>query len=80
MMAAGFEEVYHLKGGILKYLEEIPQAQSLWRGECFVFDQRIALGHGLSERDKSQSAANIQGITDATEIDIGEQSQDNLND
>ncbi|MFN7709389.1 MAG: rhodanese-related sulfurtransferase [Holosporales bacterium] len=43
----GFEEVYHLKGGILKYLEEVPQEQSLWEGECFVFDQRVAVGHGL---------------------------------
>lgn len=49
MLAHGFEEVYHLKGGILKYLEEIPQEQSLWDGSCYVFDDRIALGHGLSE-------------------------------
>jgi UPF0176 protein len=53
LLSQGFEEVYHLKGGILKYLEDIPQEQSLWRGECFVFDQRVALGHGLSERPKS---------------------------
>ena len=44
----GFEEVYHLQGGILKYLEEIPQEQSLWQGECFVFDERVSVGHGLS--------------------------------
>lgn len=44
----GVEEVFHLKGGILKYLETIPQEQSLWRGECFVFDQRVTIGHGLS--------------------------------
>jgi len=68
LLSQGFEEVYHLKGGILKYLEEIPQAQSLWRGECFVFDQRIALGHGLSERQ-----ANTR--TDATEIDMSEQAE-----
>jgi UPF0176 protein len=43
----GVQEVYHLQGGILKYLEEIPADQSLWRGGCFVFDQRVALGHGL---------------------------------
>jgi len=42
-------EVYHLKGGILKYLEEVPEAESLWQGECFVFDQRVAVGHGLEE-------------------------------
>jgi UPF0176 protein len=40
----------HLKGGILKYLEQVPEAQSRWRGECFVFDERVALGHGLRER------------------------------
>jgi UPF0176 protein len=45
----GIEEVYHLQGGILKYLETIPQEQSLWRGECFVFDQRVSIGHGLAE-------------------------------
>ncbi|UXM93951.1 rhodanese-related sulfurtransferase [Bartonella sp. HY329] len=45
----GFDEVYHLKGGILKYLEEIPQEQSLWDGECFVFDERVSVGHGLQE-------------------------------
>lgn len=45
----GVEEVYHLKGGILRYLEEVPEAQSLWQGECFVFDQRVAVGHGLTQ-------------------------------
>jgi UPF0176 protein len=44
----GVEDVYHLKGGILKYLETVPEEQSLWRGECFVFDQRVTIGHGLS--------------------------------
>jgi UPF0176 protein len=43
----GFEEVYHLQGGILKYLETIPEQESLWEGECFVFDQRVTVGHGL---------------------------------
>ena len=47
MMAQGFQEVYHLKGGILKYLEEITPEESLWEGECFVFDQRVALREGL---------------------------------
>ena len=50
LLARGFAEVYHLKGGILKYLEEVPEAQSRWRGECFVFDERVALSHGLRER------------------------------
>lgn len=45
----GVEEVFHLKGGILKYLETVPEAESLWRGECFVFDQRVTIGHGLAE-------------------------------
>ncbi len=49
MLAHGFEEVYHLKGGILKYLETIPADQSQWDGECFVFDRRVAVGHGLTE-------------------------------
>jgi UPF0176 protein len=44
----GVENVYHLKGGILKYLEEVAEDESLWRGECFVFDQRVAIGHGLA--------------------------------
>jgi UPF0176 protein len=52
LLAEGFAEVYHLKGGILRYLEEIPEAESRWRGECFVFDERVALGHGLRERVK----------------------------
>ena len=52
LLAQGFAEVYHLKGGILKYLEDMPEADSRWRGECFVFDERVALGHGLRERTK----------------------------
>lgn len=50
LLSRGFAEVYHLKGGILKYLEGVPEAQSRWHGECFVFDERVALGHGLRER------------------------------
>jgi UPF0176 protein len=50
LLSRGFAEVYHLKGGILKYLEGVPEADSRWRGECFVFDERVALGHGLRER------------------------------
>ncbi|WGV28728.1 rhodanese-related sulfurtransferase [Halotia branconii] len=48
MLAQGFAEVYHLKGGILKYLESVPAAESLWQGECFVFDERVAVGQGLT--------------------------------
>ncbi|MBZ9872146.1 rhodanese-related sulfurtransferase [Mesorhizobium sp. BR1-1-9] len=47
----GLEEVFHLKGGILKYLEEVPAEDSLWQGECFVFDERVSVSHGLSEGD-----------------------------
>ncbi|MBW4663277.1 MAG: rhodanese-related sulfurtransferase [Chroococcus sp. CMT-3BRIN-NPC107] len=47
LLSQGFEEVYHLKGGILKYLAEVPADESLWQGECFVFDERVALKHGL---------------------------------
>ena len=45
----GFDDVFHLKGGILKYLEDIPAGQSRWEGECFVFDERVSVGHGLVE-------------------------------
>jgi UPF0176 protein len=48
MLQQGFSEVYHLQGGILKYLENVPAEQSLWQGECFVFDQRVAVGQGLA--------------------------------
>ena len=48
MLQQGFPEVYHLQGGILKYLENVPAEQSLWEGECFVFDQRVAVGQGLA--------------------------------
>lgn len=48
MRQQGFPEVYHLQGGILKYLEEVPEAESLWQGECFVFDERVAVTHGLA--------------------------------
>ncbi|NNF80047.1 MAG: rhodanese-related sulfurtransferase [Rhizobiales bacterium] len=49
MLAHGFDEVYHLKGGILKYLETVPEKESLWEGECFVFDERVSVKHGLNE-------------------------------
>ena len=47
LRAQGVSDVYHLKGGILKYLEEVPEAESLWQGACFVFDGRVSVGHGL---------------------------------
>ena len=49
MRTHGFEDVYHLQGGILKYLEVIPPEQSLWEGECFVFDERVSVMHGLQQ-------------------------------
>ncbi len=49
LLGQGVKDVYHLKGGILKYLEEIPEQESAWQGECFVFDGRVSVGHGLRE-------------------------------
>lgn len=49
--ARGFDDVYHLKGGILRYLEDMPESQSRWQGECYVFDERVTVGHGLKPGD-----------------------------
>ncbi|WP_170391287.1 oxygen-dependent tRNA uridine(34) hydroxylase TrhO [Ruegeria arenilitoris] len=49
LLGQGVEDVYHLKGGILRYLEEVPPEDSTWKGECFVFDNRVSVGHGLAE-------------------------------
>jgi UPF0176 protein len=49
LKSLGYEDVFHLKGGILKYLETVPQEDSLWQGECFVFDNRVSVGHGLKQ-------------------------------
>ncbi len=57
MKENGFDDVYHLKGGILKYLETQPKTESLWEGDCFVFDQRVAVGHGLAESEYDQCFA-----------------------
>ncbi|MFF7708779.1 rhodanese-related sulfurtransferase [Pseudomonas sp. NPDC007930] len=57
MLGEGFEEVYHLKGGILKYLEQVPQAESKWQGDCFVFDNRVTVRHDLTEGDYDQCHA-----------------------
>jgi UPF0176 protein len=56
LLAQGFGEVYHLKGGILRYLEGVPEQESRWRGECFVFDERVALGHGLRQRQPNDGS------------------------
>lgn len=57
LLAQGFAEVYQLKGGILRYLEDMAPAASRWTGDCFVFDGRVALGHGLVERAEKYDAA-----------------------
>jgi len=64
MKLNGFDDVYHLKGGILKYLETQPQDESLWEGDCFVFDQRVAVKHGLEQSDYDQCYACRYPITD----------------
>ena len=65
LKSQGFDEVYHLQGGILKYLEEIRQNQSLWEGECFVFDDRVALKHNLAQGQYDQCHACRHPITNA---------------
>ena len=60
----GFEEVYHLQGGILKYLEEIPESESLWQGECFVFDNRVSVNHALQKGSYDQCHACRLPITE----------------
>ena len=64
MKQQGFDEVYHLEGGILKYLEEVPKEQSLWQGECFVFDNRVAVDHDLSRGSYDQCHACRMPITE----------------
>lgn len=61
----GFEEVYHLKGGILKYLEQVPKEESLWQGECFVFDERVTVNHSLEKGSYDQCHACRRPITEA---------------
>jgi len=65
LRAQGFDEVYHLEGGILKYLETIPEAQSLWQGQCFVFDERVSVGHGLVPGQHGLCRACRQPLDDA---------------
>ena len=65
MKEQGFEEVYHLEGGILKYLEDVPKEESLWKGDCYVFDNRIAVNHDLERSDYDQCWACRLPITQA---------------
>ena len=65
MKREGFEEVYHLEGGILKYLEEVDQPDSLWQGECFVFDNRVSVKQGLEPGEYALCHGCRWPITDA---------------
>ena len=76
LLARGFGEVYHLKGGILKYLEGVPEAESRWRGECFVFDERVALGHGLRERAVDSQESSEQGSSEQGSSEQGSSEND----
>lgn len=68
MLQEGFEEVYHLQGGILKYLEEVPEAESTWEGECFVFDNRVAVNHRLEKGQYDQCHGCRHPITEADKV------------
>lgn len=64
----GFDNVYHLKGGILKYLEEVPAQETLWEGECFVFDERVTVNHQLEQGQYDQCNACRTPITEADKL------------
>ena len=64
----GFEEVYHLEGGILKYLEDVPEQESLWEGECFVFDERVTVNHALEKGNYDQCNACRMPITEQDKL------------
>ncbi len=63
LMELGFEDVFHLQGGVLKYLEEIPKEETMWQGECFVFDNRVAVNHDLEKGKYEQCFACRYPIT-----------------
>ncbi|CAK9136720.1 unnamed protein product [Ilex paraguariensis] len=65
LLSKGCKEVYHLEGGILKYLEEVPKAASLWEGECFVFDKRVSVEHGLVQGNFKLCYGCKQPVSDA---------------
>lgn len=67
LLGQGLNEVYHLKGGILKYLEDVPAEESLWQGECFVFDDRVSVGHGLKPGGLKSCGACRRPVTEAAE-------------
>ncbi|MFK7732512.1 MAG: rhodanese-related sulfurtransferase, partial [Pseudomonadales bacterium] len=64
MLEQGFEQVFHLQGGILNYLDVVPEEDSLWRGDCFVFDNRVTVNHQLQEGEYDQCHACRRPITD----------------
>tara|TARA_R110001606_G_scaffold361754_3_gene514990 strand:+ start:45980 stop:46978 length:999 start_codon:yes stop_codon:yes gene_type:complete len=64
----GFDEVYHLEGGILKYLEDVPEQESLWEGECFVFDERVTVNHSLEKGNYDQCNACRMPITEQDKL------------
>ncbi len=68
MLKEGFEEVYHLQGGILKYLETVPEQESLWQGECFVFDNRVAVNHKLEKGQYDQCYGCRHPITERDKL------------
>jgi UPF0176 protein len=68
MLQEGFEEVYHLQGGILKYLEEVAEEESLWQGECFVFDNRVAVNHHLEKGHYDQCYGCRHPITEEDKL------------
>ncbi|MDH5357261.1 MAG: rhodanese-related sulfurtransferase [Gammaproteobacteria bacterium] len=66
----GFDQVYHLEGGILKYLEEVPVEETLWQGECFVFDERVTVNHQLEKGQYDQCNACRLPITDEDKLSV----------
>ena len=73
LMSQGVEDVYHLKGGILQYLEDVPEEESLWQGECFVFDERVSVGHGLREGPHRLCRACRRPLLERPEYEAGVQ-------
>lgn len=69
LLGQGVEQVYHLKGGILKYLEDMPESESLWHGQCFVFDDRVSVGHGLQPGGLTSCGACRRPVTPADQAD-----------
>jgi UPF0176 protein len=69
LLGQGVDQVYHLKGGILKYLEEVPEGDSLWQGQCFVFDDRVSVGHGLQPGSLASCRACRRPVTPKDQAD-----------